>query len=102
MTVSCGSPCSKRITVGIESTLYREAVAGLSSDDVDIHVPGTGANAGDHRGRVGVFAFLEQAARRTGGTLRIRLHDLLVGEEHAAAALGGTCLLRASRLGNSA
>jgi hypothetical protein len=79
----------------------REAFAGLSSDDVVFRAPGTGANAGDHRGREGVFAFLEQAARLTGGTLRIRLHDVLVGYEHAAA-LGGTCLLRAPRLGNSA
>jgi SnoaL-like domain len=79
-----------------------EAVAGLLSDDVVFHVPGTGANASDHRGREWVFAFLEQAARLTGGTLRIRLHDELVGDEHAAAALGGTCLLRSPRLGNSA
>jgi uncharacterized protein len=62
-----------------------EAVAGLLGDDVVFHVPGTGANAGDHRGREGVFAFLDQAARLTGGTLRIRLHDVLVGDEYAAA-----------------
>ena len=49
-----------------------------------------------------LFAYLEQAARLTGGRLRIRLHDELVGDEHAAAALGGTCPLRAPRLGNSA
>jgi uncharacterized protein len=62
-----------------------EAVAGLLGDDVVFHVPGTGANAGDHRGREGVFAFLDQAARLSGGTLRIRLHDVLVGDEYAAA-----------------
>jgi ketosteroid isomerase-like protein len=62
-----------------------EAVTGLLSDDAVFHVPGTGANAGDHRGREEVFAFLEQAARLTGVTLRIRLHDVLVGDEHAAA-----------------
>ena len=39
-----------------------EAFAGLLSDDVVFHVPGTGANASDHRGREWVFAFLEQAA----------------------------------------
>ena len=62
-----------------------EAIAGLLSDDIVFHVPGTGVNAGDHRGRDEVFAFLEQAASLTGGTLRIRLHDVLVGDEHAAA-----------------
>jgi ketosteroid isomerase-like protein len=62
-----------------------EAVAGLLRDEVVFHVSGTAANAGDHRGREGVFAFLEQAARLTGDTLRIRLHDVLVGDEHAAA-----------------
>ena len=45
----------------------------------------TGANAGDHRGREEVFAFFEQAARLTGGTLRFRLHDVLVGDRYAAA-----------------
>jgi uncharacterized protein len=62
-----------------------EAVAGLLGDDVVFHVPGTGANAGDHRGREEVFAFLERAARLTDGTLRFRLHDVLVGDEYAAA-----------------
>ena len=49
-----------------------EMVAVLLSDDVVFHVLGTGANAGDHRGRERVFAILEQAARLTGGTLRRR------------------------------
>ena len=71
-----------------------EAVAGLLSDDVVFHVPGTGTNAGDHRGREEVFAFMEQAARLTGGTLRIRLHDVLVGDKHAAAV----ATYRATRL----
>jgi ketosteroid isomerase-like protein len=62
-----------------------ETVADLLSDDVVFHVPGTGANAGDHRGREGVFAFIEQAARLTGCTLRFRLHDVLVGDKYAAA-----------------
>jgi ketosteroid isomerase-like protein len=62
-----------------------ETVADLLSDDVVFHVPGTGANAGDHRGREEVFAFIEQAARLTGGTLRFRLHDVLVGDKYAAA-----------------
>jgi len=62
-----------------------ETVADLLSDDVVFHVPGTGANAGDHRSREEVFAFIEQAARLTGGTLRFRLHDVLVGDKYAAA-----------------
>lgn len=61
------------------------AVAGLLGDDVVFHVPGTGANAGDHRGREEVLGFLDQAARLSGGTLRIQLHDVLVGDEYAAA-----------------
>ena len=44
-------------------------------------------------GSFAAWEFLEQAARLTGGRLRIRLHDELVGDEHAAAALGGTCPL---------
>lgn len=53
-------------------------------------------------GSFAAWEFLEQAARLTGGRLRIRLHDEVVGDEHAAAALGGTCPLRAPWLGNSA
>ena len=44
-------------------------------------------------GSFAAWEFLEQAARLMGGTLRIRLHDVLVGYEHAAVALGGTCLI---------
>jgi ketosteroid isomerase-like protein len=43
-----------------------EVIAELLSDGVVFHVPGTGVNAGDHRGRDEVFAFLEQAASPVG------------------------------------
>lgn len=62
-----------------------ETVAGLLADDVVFHVPGTGVNAGDYYGRDGVLAFFTQAARLTGGTLRIEVRDVLVGDAYAAA-----------------
>lgn len=62
-----------------------QAVAGLLAADVVFHVPGTGVNAGDHHGRDGVLSFFAQAARLTGGTLRIEVSDVLVGDIFAAA-----------------
>lgn len=62
-----------------------QTVAGLLAEDVIFHVPGTGLNAGDHRGRDGVLAFFAQAARLTGGTLRIEVHEVLVGDTYVAA-----------------
>lgn len=62
-----------------------ESVAGLLADDVIFHVPGTGANAGDHHGRESVLVYFAQAARLTGGTLRLTLHDVLEGDEYMAA-----------------
>jgi ketosteroid isomerase-like protein len=62
-----------------------ETVAGLLAGDVVFHVPGTGVNAGDYHGRDGVLAFFAQASRLTGGTLRIELRNVLVGDTYAAA-----------------
>lgn len=62
-----------------------EGVAELLAGDVVFHVPGTGSNAGDHQGREGVLAFFAGAAHLTKGTLRITLHDVLVGDVYAAA-----------------
>ena len=61
------------------------AVAGLLVEDVVFRGPGTGINAGDHRGRDGVLAFFAQAAHLTGGTLRIEVRDVLVGDDYVAA-----------------
>jgi ketosteroid isomerase-like protein len=62
-----------------------QTVAGLLSEDVVFHVPGTGVNAGEHHGRDGVLAFFAQAARLTKGTLHIEVRDVLLGNAYAAA-----------------
>jgi len=62
-----------------------QTVAGLLADDVAFHVPGTGVNAGDYHGREEVLGFFARAARLTDGTLRVEVHDVLVGDIYAAA-----------------
>lgn len=62
-----------------------ETVRTLLADDVVFHVPGTGANAGDHRGPDGVLGFVTGAYALTGGTLRLTLRDVLVGRDEIVA-----------------
>jgi ketosteroid isomerase-like protein len=59
--------------------------AALMDPEVVFHVPGTGLNAGDHRGIDAVLGFLAAAAEATGGTLTTELHEVLGGERHAVA-----------------
>lgn len=60
-------------------------VHALLADDVVFHVPGTGVNAGSHRGKDEVLGFFAQAHQATGGSLQLQLHDVLQGERHVAA-----------------
>lgn len=50
-----------------------------------LDVPGDSPNAGRHAGRAAFQSFLARAAELTGGTLRLALHDVAVGDEHAVA-----------------
>ena len=57
----------------------------LMTDDVSFHVPGTGSNAGDYRGKEAVFGFFGKAASATGGSLKLELLDVMAGQHHVAA-----------------
>ncbi len=76
----------------IVRTLYAAIAKGdlattqsLLADDVVFHVPGTGRNAGDHRGPSGVLSFVGGAAALTDGTLRLTLHDVMEGKDLVVA-----------------
>jgi ketosteroid isomerase-like protein len=57
----------------------------LMDDHIEVHVPGTGQNAGSYRGKSEVFGFFAAAMELTAGTLRMTLHDVAVGEHHVVA-----------------
>lgn len=69
-------------------TIYQMAVDGdidafadALADDVVWHVPGRGANAGDHRGREAVRAFFGRVIPDL-RSFRIDVHDILASEAH--------------------
>lgn len=60
-----------------------ETLVALLHPEVVFHVPGTGVNAGDHRGHDGVVGFLLTAATVTEGTLQLEVHDVFANAERA-------------------
>jgi ketosteroid isomerase-like protein len=97
-------PAGANAAAEVVRNFYHAFIAGdfatidrLLADDAVFHVPGTGANAGTHRGKAAVFAFFTQAAELTGGSLKLQLHDVLTGDRHVAAV----CTYRASRPGRA-
>lgn len=63
--------------------------------DVVLHVPGTHALAGSHRGRDTVLGFLLETRELTDDGERIELLDVLSGRDHTAAL----CRVTATRPG---
>jgi uncharacterized protein len=58
------------------------AIVDCLADDVVIHVPGRNPLSGTHRGKGEVMTRLFQAWEEAFGSLQIRVHDVLVSEEH--------------------
>jgi uncharacterized protein len=52
------------------------------AEDAVWHLPGTGALSGDKRGRDAIFAYFGELVSRSGGTLKITVHDVVGGQEH--------------------
>ena len=84
-TVRADGEATVRALYGAVASGDVRAIADLLADDVVFHVPGRSPNAGDHRGRHGVLAFLARAAHVTGGTLALELRDVAAGREHVLA-----------------
>jgi ketosteroid isomerase-like protein len=70
------------------------AVRAVLTDDIEWHVPGANAIAGDYRG---IDAVLDYFARRRDlarGTFRMHPRDILVGDgDHIAALTDGTATI---------
>jgi ketosteroid isomerase-like protein len=57
----------------------------LVADDVTVHVPGSSALAGEHRGRDAFVAYVEAAlARAHGAEVEVELVDMLSSDERVA------------------
>ena len=62
----------------------------LFADDVEWHIAGRSAIAGDYKGRDQVFAFFGKLMELSGGTSKIEVHDILANDEHGVALVTGT------------
>jgi ketosteroid isomerase-like protein len=69
------------------------AVRDALAPDVVIHVAGRGPMAGDHKGVDAVFDLVVRSIDATGGTMHLRVGDV-VADEHLAVALVDHELLR--------
>jgi ketosteroid isomerase-like protein len=57
----------------------------LFADDAVWHVPGSGSLSGAKHGRGAILAFFGELMARSGGTMKITLHDVIGGDEHTVA-----------------
>jgi ketosteroid isomerase-like protein len=73
----------RRVTRAL-STRDAEMVAGLLTDDVVYHFPGSNPMSGTYRGRDEVMAFFRRFPTRLDGPPTIETHDVLASEAHGA------------------
>ncbi len=57
----------------------------IFSPNIVWHFPGRSTFAGDHVGAAGVAAYFGRLAEHSGGTHRVELHDVIVGDNHVVA-----------------
>jgi len=62
-----------------------DALLGVCTPDVTWHIPGRGPQAGTYRGEAGIREFLSKLDDLTGGTFRVDLAEVLVGEPYLVA-----------------
>jgi uncharacterized protein len=62
-----------------------DTIRGNSTDDLVWRVPGTNPLSGDKKGIDATLAYFAQLFEVTGGTLKVDLQDIAVGEKHVIA-----------------
>jgi ketosteroid isomerase-like protein len=62
----------------------------LFADDIVWHAGGRSPISGDYKGKDEVFGLFARFAERTGGTLRVDIHDVLANDEHVVALTKST------------
>ena len=70
-----------------------EPVRELLTEDVEWHVPGSSAIAGDYEGIDQVVGYFNTRRSLARGTYRMLLGEVLVGEEHVAVLTDGTAVV---------
>jgi ketosteroid isomerase-like protein len=76
---------------------YVSTLAQLFAEDIVWHLPGSGPLAGRHVGRDKVFAAMRRFEELNEGTLRVEVHDIVAGDEHAVALLRATATRKGKR-----
>ena len=59
-----------------------DGVRALLAPDVKFHFPGDNSLAGEYKGVDASLGLLDRINQWTGGTTRVRLHDVLANEQH--------------------
>lgn len=59
-----------------------ETVAGLFSEDIVWHSPGTSVLSGEYRGKEAVLGLFGKLAEVTGGTFHQDIHTILADDDH--------------------
>src|SRR5258708_29595693 len=59
-----------------------DGVRALLTPDVKFHFPGDNSLSGEYLGVDASLRLLDQITQWTGGTTRVRLHDVLANEQH--------------------
>ena len=73
-------------------------ITELFSEDLVWHLPGNNQLSGVHRGRDAVFAIFAKTTQLSGGTFKIKVHDVLANDEHAVALTRGTASRQGKQL----
>ena len=66
-----------------------DGVRALLAPDVKFHFPGDNSLAGEYKGVDASLGLLDRINQWTGGTTRVRLHDVLANEQHGVTAQDG-------------
>jgi uncharacterized protein len=57
------------------------------AEDIRYHIPGRSPFAADYEGVAQVLEMFGRLVERSGGTLRVDLHDVMANDEHAVALI---------------
>jgi len=70
-----------------------DAVRALLTDDIEWHVPGENAIAGNYHGAEEVIDYFKRRRALASNTLRLHPGEILVGDSHIAVLTDGTAKL---------
>lgn len=70
-----------------------EPVRALLTDDVEWHVPGRSAIAGDYRGVEAVFGYFRKRRDLARNSFRMFPREVMVGQEHVAVLTDGSAVV---------